>query len=249
MLLKDKVAIVTGCASMKGIGFATAKLFSAHGARVAMIDLNEDAAGTAAAMIGKQHRGFACDVRDAARCEQVVEEILEMFGAVDILVNNAGISQPDRLMDSTMNDYNLVMDVSARGTFNMSRAIVPHFRTRKSGAIVCMGSLAAQRGGGVLGGPHYAAAKGAVQALAKSMARELAPDGIRANAIAPGLIDTELLLGKITDEGKQAVAASTPLGRLGTAQDVANVCLFLASDLSGYVTGVVLDVNGGYHIH
>lgn len=249
MLLKDKVAIVTGCASMKGIGFATAKLFSEHGARVAMIDLSEDAAGAAAAAVGKQHRGFACDVRDVARCAQVVKDILETFGAVDILVNNAGVSQPNRLMDSTMDDYNLVMDVSARGTFNMSRAIVPHFRTRKSGAIVCMGSLAAQRGGGVLGGPHYAAAKGAVQTLAKSMARELAPDGIRANAIAPGLIDTELLLGKITDEGKQAVAASTPLGRLGTAQDVANVCLFLASDLSGYVTGVVLDVNGGYHIH
>lgn len=249
MLLNGKVAIVTGCASKKGIGWASARLFAEHGARVAMIDLREDDARAAAAAIGDGHAGYACDVRDARRCERVVKDIVETFGAVDILVNNAGVSQPNRLMDSTMDDYDLVLDVSLRGTFNMSRAITPHFRARRRGAIVCMGSLAAQRGGGVLGGPHYAAAKGAVQALAKSMARELAPDGIRANAIAPGLIDTELLVGKITDEGKAAVAASTPLGRLGTARDVANVCLFLASDLSAYVTGVVLDVNGGYHIH
>ncbi|MGS0896350.1 SDR family NAD(P)-dependent oxidoreductase [Burkholderia stagnalis] len=249
MLLDGKTAIVTGCASRKGIGWATARLFAQQGARVALIDLREEDARAAAAAIGDAHRGFACDVRDAGRCEQVVKDIVETFGAVDILVNNAGVSQPNRLMDSTMDDYDLVLDVSLRGTFNMSRAITPHFRGRRGGAIVCMGSLAAQRGGGVLGGPHYAAAKGAVQALAKSMARELAPDGIRANAIAPGLIDTDLLIGKISDDGKAAVAASTPLGRLGTAQDVANVCLFLASDLSAYVTGVVLDVNGGYHIH
>jgi NAD(P)-dependent dehydrogenase (short-subunit alcohol dehydrogenase family) len=249
MLLDGKTAIVTGCASKKGIGWATARLFAQHGARVALLDLREEDARAAAAAIGDQHLGFACDVRDARRCEQVVKDIVETFGAVDILVNNAGVSQAHRLMDSTMDDYELVLDVSLRGTFNMSRAITPHFRGRRSGAIVCMGSLAAQRGGGVLGGPHYAAAKGAVQALARSMARELAPDGIRANAIAPGLIDTDLLIGKITDEGKAAVAAGTPLGRLGTAQDVANVCLFLASDLSAYVTGVVLDVNGGYHIH
>ncbi len=106
-----------------------------------------------------------------------------------------------------------------------------------------------QRSGGVLGGPHYAAAKGAVQALAKAMARELAPDGIRVNAIAPGLVDTELLVGKINDEGKQKVAESTPLGRLAVPLDIANACLYLASDMSRYVTGVVLDVNGGLHIH
>lgn len=101
----------------------------------------------------------------------------------------------------------------------------------------------------MLGGPHYAAAKGAVQALAKAMARELAPDGIRVNAIAPGLVDTELLVGKINDEGKQKVAESTPLGRLAVPLDIANACLYLASDMSRYVTGVVLDVNGGLHIH
>lgn len=152
-------------------------------------------------------------------------------------------------MDSTQDDYDLVMDVSVRGAYNMSRAVVPTMRAQKSGAIVCMGSVAAQRGGGILGGPHYSAAKGAIQALAKAMARELAADGIRSNAIAPGMADTELLVGKIDDEGKRRVAEGIPLGRLATANDIANACLFLASNQSAYITGVVLDVSGGLHIH
>jgi NAD(P)-dependent dehydrogenase (short-subunit alcohol dehydrogenase family) len=249
MLLRGKVAIVTGCASLQGIGWATAKRFAEEGARVALIDLEPERSVAAAAAIGSGQRGYACDVRDARRCAEVVDQVIAEFGQVDILVNNAGVSQAKRLMDSTEDDYNLVMDVSLRGAFNMSRAVVPHMRSRKSGSIACMGSIAAQRGGGVLGGPHYSAAKGGVQALAKAMARELAPDGIRVNAVAPGLIGTELLVGKINDEGKQRVAEGTPLGRLGQPQDIANAFLFLCSDLSSFITGVVLDVNGGLHIH
>ena len=249
MLLKDKVAIVTGAASLRGIGWATAKRFADEGARVALLDLDAAAAQGAALEIGASHRGYACDVRDEAACRATVQAVLREFGTVDILVNNAGVSQSLRLMDSSQQDYDLVMDVSVRGAYNMSRAVVPHMRSRRTGAIVCMGSIAAQRGGGVLGGPHYSAAKGAVQTLAKAMARELAPDGIRANAVAPGMVDTELLVGKIDEAGKRAVAQSTPLGRLATPLDIANACLFLASDLSAYVTGVVLDVSGGLHIH
>lgn len=249
MLLKDKVAIVTGAASLLGIGWATAKRFADEGARVALLDLDAAAAQGAALEIGASHRGYACDVRDEAACRDTVQAVLREFGAVDILINNAGVSQSLRLMDASQQDYDLVMDASVRGAYNMSRAVVPHMRSRRSGAIVCMGSVAAQRGGGVLGGPHYSAAKGAVQTLAKAMARELAPDGIRANAVAPGMVDTELLVGKIDEAGKRAVAQNTPLGRLATPLDIANACLFLASDLSAYVTGVVLDVNGGLHIH
>lgn len=249
MLLIGKVAIVTGAASLRGIGYATARRFAEEGARVAIIDLDKDMADTAAAQLGAEHRGYACDVRDPARCDAVVSQIIEDFGQVDILVNNAGVSQSKRLMDSTQDDYDIVMDVSLRGAYNMSRSVVPHFRARKTGNIVCMGSIAAQRGGGVLGGPHYAAAKGGVQSLTKSMARELAPDGIRVNAVAPGLVDTELLVGKIDDAGKALVAKSTPMGRLALPIDIANPILFLACELSSYVTGVVLDVNGGHHIH
>lgn len=249
MLLKDKIAIITGAASLRGIGWATARRFADEGARVALLDLDANAAAKAAGEIGPEHRGYACDVRDAARCQEVTKRILDDFARIDILINNAGVSQRHRLLDSTQEDYDIVMDSSVRGAFNMSRAVVPHMRSRRSGAIVCMGSVAAQRGGGVLGGPHYAAAKGAVQTLAKAMARELAPDGIRANAVAPGMVDTDLLTGKIDEEGKRKVAESTPMGRLAVPLDIANACLFLASDLSSYVTGIVLDVNGGLHIH
>lgn len=249
MLLKDKVAIVTGAASLRGIGWATAKRFADEGARVALLDLDAATAQSAARAIGAAHRGYACDVRNESACRETVQAILRDFGQADILINNAGVSQAHRLMDSTQQDWELVMDVSARGAYNMARATVPHMRSRRTGSIVCMGSVAAQRGGGILGGPHYSAAKGAAQALAKALARELAPDGIRANAVAPGLVDTDLLVGKMDDAGKRKVAETTPLGRLATPLDIANACLFLASDLSAYVTGIVLDVNGGLHIH
>ena len=152
-------------------------------------------------------------------------------------------------MDSTQADYDIVMDVSVRGSFNMSRAVVPSMRAQRSGAIVCIGSVAGQRGGGILGGPHYSAAKGAVHSLAKAMARELARDGIRVNAVAPGMTETALLDDKIDDAGKKRVADNVPLGRLAVPEDIANACLYLACDLSSYVTGVVLDVSGGLHIH
>jgi NAD(P)-dependent dehydrogenase (short-subunit alcohol dehydrogenase family) len=249
MPLTDQVAIVTGGASLRGIGWATAKRFADEGARVVILGLNAAAAEQAARAIGPQHLGLACDVRDEAACQQAVLRVLEAFGRIDSLVNNAGVSQSHRLMDSTQADYDLVMDTSVRGAFNMSRAVVPHMRSRQRGAIVCIGSVAAQRGGGILGGPHYAAAKGAIQTLAKAMARELAPDGIRVNAIAPGMVDTDLLVGKIDDAGKRRVADGIPLGRLAVAADIANACLFLVSDQSAYITGVVLDVSGGMHIH
>ena len=249
MQLKDQVAIVTGGASLRGIGWATAKRFADEGARVVILDIDAAAAEQAARAIGPQHLGLACDVRDEATCKLAVQQVLDKFGRIDILVNNAGVSQSHRLMDSTQVDYDLVMDVSVRGAYNMSRAVVPHMRSRQRGAIVCMGSVAAQRGGGILGGPHYSAAKGAIQTLAKAMARELAPDGIRANAIAPGMVDTDLLVGKIDDIGKRRVADGIPLGRLAVPADIANACLFLASSQSAYITGVVLDVSGGMHIH
>ncbi len=247
--LQGQVAIVTGAASPRGIGWAIARRFADEGACVVILDLDAEAARQAAALIGPTHVGLACDVRDEAQAQAAVQAIVDRLGRVDILVNNAGVSQSHRLMASTQQDYDLVMDVSVRGSFNMSRAAVPHMRQHQRGAIVCMGSVAAQRGGGILGGPHYSAAKGALQSLAKAMARELAPDGIRVNAIAPGMVETDLLVGKIDATGKARVAESVPLGRLAQPVDIANACLFLASDQSSYITGLVLDVSGGLHIH
>jgi NAD(P)-dependent dehydrogenase (short-subunit alcohol dehydrogenase family) len=152
-------------------------------------------------------------------------------------------------MEISPADYDEVMDINLRGTLYMSQALIPYFRDRGSGVIVCLASVAAQRGGGLFGGLHYAASKGGVLALAKAMGRELAGDGIRVNAIAPSMIDTDIFQGQLSEERREQVRQSIPMGRLGQARDVAGVCLFLASDLSSYVTGAVIDVNGGSHIH
>lgn len=249
MLLQGKVAIITGAASEIGIGWTTGKVFTEQGAKVALLDLDLGQAQKAAAAIGDNAIGLACDVRDQAACEAAVVAGLERFGRIDILVNNAGVSQPLKLLDITDADYDLVMDVSMRGSYNMTRAVVPHLRQQKSGAIVCIGSVAGLRGGGILGGPHYAAAKGAIHSFAKAVARELGPDGIRCNSVAPGLVLTNLLTGRMDDAAKKRILDMVPLGRNATARDIANACLFLSSDLSSFVTGTVLDVNGGFHIH
>jgi NAD(P)-dependent dehydrogenase (short-subunit alcohol dehydrogenase family) len=131
----------------------------------------------------------------------------------------------------------------------MSQALVPHFRSRQQGSIICMSSVSAQRGGGIFGGPHYSAAKAGVLGLAKAMARELGADNIRVNSITPGLIQTDITSGKLTDQMRTDILKGIPLNRLGDAADVGNACLFLASDLSTYLTGITLDVNGGMLIH
>jgi NAD(P)-dependent dehydrogenase (short-subunit alcohol dehydrogenase family) len=249
MLLEGKTAIITGAASPRGIGKATAQLFAEHGARVAIVDLTAADPEAAAADIGRQHRGYVCDVRDQAGCAATVRRIIGDFGQVDVLVNNAAISRANPIMEIAPEDYDEVMDVNLRGTLYMSQALIPYFRERRSGVIVCLASVAALRGGGLFGGPHYAASKGGVLALAKSMARELAPEGIRVNAIAPSMIDTDIFQGQLSAARREQVRQSIPMGRLGRAGDVAGVCLFLASDLSSYVTGAVVDVNGGSHIH
>lgn len=249
MLLKGRTAVITGAASARGIGRRTAQLFAEHGARVAILDLDEQAAAAAADSLGAGHIGLACNVTQRDSCEKAARRVLEAFGHVDALVNNAGITQPVKVMDIQPADYEAVTDVSLRGTLYMSQALIPHFRERRSGSIVCMSSVSAQRGGGIFGGPHYSAAKAGVLGLAKAMARELGPDGIRVNSITPGLIQTDITAGKLTDTMRADILKGIPLNRLGDAADVANACLFLASDLSTYLTGITLDVNGGMLIH
>ncbi|GAD57370.1 3-oxoacyl-[acyl-carrier protein] reductase [Limimaricola cinnabarinus LL-001] len=166
-----------------------------------------------------------------------------------MLVNNAGITQPLKIMEIGGENYDAVLDVNLRGTLYMTQALIPHFRERKTGAVVNMSSVSAQRGGGIFGGSHYSAAKAGVLGLTKAMARELAPDGIRVNAICPGFIATDITAGKLTPEMKEQIVAGIPMGRPGTAEDVAGCALFLASELSSYCTGTEVDVNGGSLIH
>ena len=238
MLLKDKVAIITGAASARGLGFATAKLFAENGAKVVIIDLN-----------GEGHLGLAANVADEVQVQAAIEQILAKYGRVDVLVNNAGITQPLKLMDIKRANYDAVLDVSLRGTLLMSQAVIPTMRAQKSGSIVCISSVSAQRGGGIFGGPHYSAAKAGVLGLARAMARELGPDNVRVNCITPGLIQTDITAGKLTDDMTANILAGIPMNRLGDAIDIARAALFLGSDLSSYSTGITLDVNGGMLIH
>ncbi|AUJ65698.1 short-chain dehydrogenase (plasmid) [Aestuarium zhoushanense] len=249
-LLDGKFAIVTGAASPRGLGKATAKLFAEHGATVAILDLNEDQAKAAAADLpGSGHVGLACNVVDKDACQVAADALIAQWGAVDILVNNAGITQPLKIMDIMPDNYDAVLDVNLRGTLYMSQALIPHFRARKTGSVVNLSSVSAQRGGGIFGGPHYSAAKAGILGLTKAMARECAPDNVRFNAICPGFIATDITAGKLTDEMRASVLEGIPMGRAGTADDVAGCALFLASDLSAYCTGTEVDVNGGSLIH
>jgi NAD(P)-dependent dehydrogenase (short-subunit alcohol dehydrogenase family) len=249
MLLSNKICVITGAASQRGIGRAIAKLFALHGGRSVILDLNAEQASGAASELGDAHRGIACNVTDKVACAAAIEQVVGEFGQVDVLVNNAGINQPLKFMDISPENYDAVLDVNLRGTLYMSQGVIPHMREQRSGSIVCMSSVSAQRGGGIFGGPHYSAAKAGVLGLAKAMARELGSDGIRVNSITPGLIQTDITGGKLTDDLKAEIIKGIPLNRLGNAEDVARACLFLGSDLSSYITGATIDVNGGMLIH
>jgi NAD(P)-dependent dehydrogenase (short-subunit alcohol dehydrogenase family) len=249
MLLEGKAAVISGGASPRGIGLTTARLFAEHGARVAILDLDESGAKEAAAALGPRHLGIGCDVVDRDACRRAADAAIEAFGQVDVLLNNAGITQPVKTMDIDEASWRRILDVNLTGVLHLSQALIPHMRARRRGSIACMSSVSAQRGGGIFGGPHYSAAKAGVLGLAKAMARELGPDGIRVNCVTPGLIQTDITGGMLTDEMRQDILKGIPLNRLGNAEDVAGAYLFLASDLSAYVTGAVIDVNGGMLIH
>ncbi|EMY8146878.1 SDR family oxidoreductase, partial [Klebsiella variicola] len=195
------------------------------------------------------HLGLAANVADEVQVQAAIEQILAKYGRVDVLVNNAGITQPLKLMEIKRANYDAVLDVSLRGTLLMSQAVIPTMRAQKSGSIVCISSVSAQRGGGIFGGPHYSAAKAGVLGLARAMARELGPDNVRVNCITPGLIQTDITAGKLTDDMTANILAGIPMNRLGDAVDIARAALFLGSDLSSYSTGITLDVNGGMLIH
>jgi NAD(P)-dependent dehydrogenase (short-subunit alcohol dehydrogenase family) len=253
MLLRGKTAIITGAASPRGIGLATAKRFAEEGARVAILDIDGPAALAAAQSLeqtgDRTHIGVACDVAAQSSCAKAVETVVSAFGQIDILINNAGITQPVKFLDIMPGDWDRIQDVNLKGILFLSQAVIPHMQKRKVGSIACMSSVSAQRGGGIFGGPHYSAAKAGVLGLAKAMAREFGADGIRVNCVTPGLIGTDITSGKLTDEMRTKILEGIPLGRLGEAKDVAGIYTFLASDLSAYVTGAVIDVNGGMLIH
>jgi 3-oxoacyl-[acyl-carrier protein] reductase len=241
-LLAGQTAIVTGGA--QGLGFAIAERFVGEGARVVLGDVNLEATESAAAKLGGDDVAVAvrCDVTVAADVDTLVTAAVDRLGGLDIMVNNAGITRDATMRKMTEDQFDQVIAVHLKGTWNGTRKAAAVMRENKRGAIVNMSSLSGKVG--LVGQTNYSAAKAGIVGMTKAAAKELAHHGVRVNAIAPGLIRsamTEAMPQRIWDEK----VAEVPMGRAGEPHEVANVALFLASDLSSYMTGTVLDVTGG----
>jgi NAD(P)-dependent dehydrogenase (short-subunit alcohol dehydrogenase family) len=257
VLLRDKVAIVAGVSSLRGIGYATAELFAQHGAKVVAVDraMDEGVAGAVRNAIAAAAPGapevicLPCDISSYADCQEVVRAAIARHRVIDSLVNCAGIVRAQGMLEIEEADLQRMLDVNLKGAFNLSKAALEVFTAQKEGVIVNVASVAAQRGGGLVGGAHYAASKGGVISLTRTIAREFGPLGVRANVVCPSMTDTSMLDGNVTSEQYDQIVGAIPLRRAGKAVDMAGACLFLASDLSAYVTGATIDVNGGSHIH
>ena len=242
--LKDKVAIITG--SAQGIGFTTAELFAAEGAKVVIVDVNAELAAKSATALAAgdaaKTLGMACDVTKLDQCEAVVKATMEKFGKIDILVNNAGITKDNLLMRMSEGDWDLVMNVNLKGAFNFIKAAIRPMMKAHYGRIVNISSVIGQEGNA--GQANYSASKGGLISLTKSVAREFASRSITANAVAPGFIKTRMT-EVIPEDMKAKLIEKILLGRMGDPADVARAVLFLSSDESSYITGHVLNVNGG----
>ena len=249
MTNEAKVAIVTGGAG--GIGEAAALAIARRGARVAMADLRADAAQDAARRLqaeGLSAEPVTVDIADPASVNAMVEGVLSRWGRIDILVNNAGIESSKPFLDIGLEDYERVMRINVTGTWLCCQAVIPVMLRQASGCIVNVSSVAAQRGGGLLGTAAYSTSKGAVIALTKALAREFAKSGIRVNAVAPSLTMTDLArrqLEKLDPTTLDRVIAMTPIGRVAQPEEIAAVIAFLASDEAAFVVGHVYNVDGG----
>lgn len=239
--LQHKTALITGAG--RGIGRAIAECFAREGARVAVADIDSSTARDTAAAIGSDALGLAMDVSSKTSVLAGTSRVLDEFGQVDILVNNAGYLVYTTFESCSEENWDRIVDVNMKGPFLCAQAVIPHMKARRQGAIINMTSLAAKTGG-LAAGPPYAAAKAGVLTLTIGLARALAPDQIRVNAIAPGVIDTAMTAAPEHDQLK----ATIPLGRSGQPEDVANCALFLASDDARHITGETIDVNGGLYM-
>ena len=243
-LLTGKTALVTGAA--RGIGKAIALKFAQEGANIAFTDLVIDENGKATeaeiAALGVKVKGYASNAADFAQSEEVVKLVKEDFGSVDILVNNAGITKDGLMLRMTEQQWDAVIGVNLKSAFNFIHAAIPVMMRQRGGSIINMASVVGVHGNA--GQANYAASKAGMIALAKSVAQEMGPKGIRANAIAPGFIDTAMTQ-ELSDEVRKEWMNQIPLRRGGTVEDVANCALYLASNLSSYVSGQVIQVDGG----
>ena len=248
-----RTAIVTGAASLRGIGRRTGDKLAAEGWALAILDIDGDAAAAAAAEIAARHgvkaRGHRCDVTSEQDVEAAFAAVETALPPVGALVNNAGITSPTRFAEVSVGEWERVMRVNVHGSFLATRRAMPGMVARGFGRVVMLSSVSAERGGGVFGGVAYSAAKAALLGFARALAREVGPHGVTVNAVAPGLIDTDITAGKLDPERKARLVAEIPMQRSGTTDDVADVIAFLCRPSTSFVTGATWDINGGSHIH
>jgi 3-oxoacyl-[acyl-carrier protein] reductase len=242
--LKNRVAVVTGGA--RGIGKAIALTFLREGAKVAIVDFDKERLETLKKEIEKEYKEamtISCDISKSSDVKEMVSQVQKSFGRIDILVNNAGIIRRGTIETVTEEDWDRVIEVNLKGTFNCCKAVARIMKQQGYGKIVNVSSIAGKTGD-ITSAPGYGPSKAGVDALTKTLARQLAPYGINVNAVSPHAIETEMS-AQWSEERRKEIIASIPLGRLGKPEDVANAILFLASDEASFITGEILDVNGG----
>jgi NAD(P)-dependent dehydrogenase (short-subunit alcohol dehydrogenase family) len=253
MTVTDRTAVVTGAASRRGIGRATAHALAAAGWNVAVLDLDEAGAKDTADEVADRHGvrafGLACDVTDETSVAAAADVLTADAPPVGALVNNAGITSPTRFLDVDGPEWDRIFAVNVRGAYNITRRLVPGMVERGFGRVVFLSSVSAERGGGVFGGVAYSAAKAAQLGFARALAREVGPQGVTVNSVAPGLIDTDITGDALDGERRAELVAGIPVGRNGLVTDVADLITYLCREESGYITGATYDVNGGSHIH
>jgi 3-oxoacyl-[acyl-carrier protein] reductase len=243
MRLEGKVSIITGGA--QGIGLATAEKFAAEGARVVICDVNQDVISGVVnefKQSGIDVDGFNADVTNQADISNMVDLVISKYGQVDCLVNNAGIVRDARMVNMTEEQFDSVIDVNLKGTYNCAKSVFPHMMERQSGVVLNASSIVGIYGN--FGQTNYAASKFGVIGMAKTWAREFGRFGIRVNAVCPGMIKTEIL-SDIPDKVLENIVSKVPMGRLGAPSEIANTYAFLASDEASYINGAVIEVGGG----
>jgi 3-oxoacyl-[acyl-carrier protein] reductase len=249
-LLEGKVAIITGAA--RGIGEGIALKFAEHGANIAFTYVSDSSAEKAAALVGKltalgvKAKAWKSNAGDFAQCEAFVADVLKEFGTVDICVNNAGISKDNLLLRMTPEQWNDVIQVNLNSVFYMTKQVIKPMMKARNGVIINMSSVIGEMGNA--GQSSYAASKAGVIGFTKSVAKELGSRNIRCNAIAPGFVETDMTSYLKEGEGAEKYKAGIPLGRFASAEEIANVTLFLASDMGAYITGQTISVCGGLNI-
>ncbi|WP_432523474.1 SDR family NAD(P)-dependent oxidoreductase [Kineococcus sp. SYSU DK006] len=249
----QRTAVVTGAASPRGIGFATAHRFAAEGWAVALLDVDQAGAEAAADKIASEFAvpvlGLGADVTDAASLARCVQAIAASdLPVVGALANIAGVASPVPFLDVDLREWNRVIGVNLTGTFLACQAFLPQMIDGGYGRIVNMSSVSAQQGGGVFSKTPYSAAKAGVLGLTRSLAREMAPHGITVNALSPGVVDTDIRAGATDADNEARLAAAVPLGRQGTPEDMAALIVFLSSQDASYLTGTTQNINGGSYI-